>query len=130
MIAAFLGAIVLVAGAAAYWLLIRQSHARSSRAPHPTKAGGRFGAVEIRIRGGSCGSARTLEGQRFLAKNAPALPLPACTAAQCSCSFAKLSDRRTDGRRFAQGGLAASLFVATNRRAKRDRRRPAPARRS
>jgi hypothetical protein len=130
MIVAFLGALVLIAGAAAYWLVIRQGRARSSHPTQPTKAGGRFGAVEIRTRSGACDSARTLEGQRFLAKDAPALPLPACAAAQCSCSFAKLSDRRTEGRRLSQGGLAASLFAATNRRAKRDRRRPAPARRS
>ena len=130
MIVALIGALVLVAGAAAYWLVIRQSRARSSPPSQPTKAGGRFGAVEIRARSGACDSARALEGQRFLAKNAPTLPLPDCATTQCSCSFAKLSDRRTDGRRLQQGGLAASLYIATNRRAKRDRRRPAPARRS
>jgi len=128
MIEAFVGVLALLAGAV-YWLVVRRARARSRPPPQPTKAGGRFGAVEIRIRSGACGAARALEGQRFLSKNAPALPLGTCAAAQCSCSFSKLSDRRTDGRRFQQGGLTASLFIASNRRTKRDRRLRAPSRR-
>jgi hypothetical protein len=79
--------------------------------------------VEIRTRSGACEPARALEGQRFLAKDAPALPLPSCDVAKCSCTFAKLSDRRTEDRRFEHGGLSAAMFLKTNRRAKRERRR-------
>jgi hypothetical protein len=122
MIVAFVVALAVVAGAV--WLLVRQSRARN-RPPEPKRVGGRFGGVEIRLRGGACDAARALEGQRFLAKDAPALPLSDCTAAQCTCSFTKLSDRRTDGRRIEHAGLSASLFEATNRRSKRDRRRAA-----
>lgn len=128
MIEAFVCALALIAGAV-YWVMARRARARSRPPPPPTKAGGRFGAVEIRIRSGACNAARQLEGQRFLSKNAPALPLRTCAAAQCSCSFSKLSDRRTDGRRFLQGGLTASLFIASNRRKKSDRRLRAPSRR-
>jgi len=130
MIQAFIGALVVLAVAACYWLIIRRSRAATPAPSKPTKAGGRFSAVEIRTRGGACDSARALEGRRFLAKNAPALPLNDCSEAQCSCRFTKLSDRRTEGRRLDFGGLTATLFLTTNRRAKRDRRRPAPARRS
>jgi hypothetical protein len=131
MIEAFVGALV-VAAAAGYWLVIRRTRARSqpqqakTSAALPARAGGRFGAVQIRARGGACAAARALEGQRFLAKDAPPLPLQDCTASQCSCSFTKLSDRRTEGRRLEHGGLSASLFIASNRRTRRDRRRPAP----
>src|SRR5688500_18706896 len=120
---AFVGALVAAAGAA-YRLAARR------RAPPPTppplaKAGGRFGAVQIRPRGKACQAAQLLEQHRFLAKDAPALPLPECTAARCMCTFSKLPDRRTDGRRLDHGGLTASLFLATSRRMKRDRRRAA-----
>jgi hypothetical protein len=128
MIQAFIGALVLLGGAACYWLIIRRSRTAGRPQPKPAKAGGRFRAVEIRTRSGACDRARALEGRRFLAKNAPPLPLNDCSEAQCSCSFTKLSDRRTEGRRLDFGGLTATLFLTTNRRAKRDRRRPASAR--
>jgi hypothetical protein len=120
MLLVFVGSLVLAAGAA-YWLVTHRRAARS-RAPQKAKATGGFGSVEIRIRSGACDAARALEGQRFLSQQAPALPLPACNVAQCSCRFAKLEDRRTDGRRLEHEGLSASLFLDKNRRAKRDRR--------
>jgi len=120
--------LVIVAAGAAYWFFARRGNA-SNPAPRAAKpAGGRFGSVEIRTRNGACEPARALEGQRFLAKDAPALPLPACKATQCSCTFAKLSDRRTEERRFEHGGLSAAMFLKTNRRAKRERRRAKKAR--
>jgi hypothetical protein len=127
MILALIGALVIATGAA-YVLLFRR---RAPQDPAPRKArpaGGRFGAVEIRIRSGACRAARTLEGQRLLSKEAPALPLPECTAVQCSCKFTKWSDRRSEGRRLEHGGLSASIFLANNRRTRRERRRSAKVR--
>lgn len=121
MLLVFVGSLVLAAGAV-YWLVIRRPAARS-RAPQKVKATGSFGSVEIRTRAGACDAARALEGQRILAKQAPALPLPACNSAQCACRFAKLDDRRTDGRRLEHQGLSAMQFLDKNRRAERDRRR-------
>jgi hypothetical protein len=115
---------LVVAAGAAYRLAARRRAPRSS--PQPSaKAGGRFGAVQIRPRGNACRAAHLLGKHRFLAKNAPALPLRECTAARCACTFSKLPDRRTEGRRFDHGGLTASLFIAASRRQKRDRRRAA-----
>ena len=118
MIEAFVAVLVVVAGAA-YWLMVRRARARNPM-PRPTKAGGRFGAVEIRTRHDACDSARALEGQRFLSKDAPALPLRDCTTAQCACRFTKLSDRRTDGRRLEHGGLSY-LAVRRNQPAREAR---------
>jgi hypothetical protein len=115
--------IVLAAAAAAYWFVARRPK-EDKNAPQPKKASGaRFGSVEIRTRAGACDAARALEGQRFLAKDAPALPLPACTAGKCTCTFSKLPDRRTEERRLEHGGLSAAMFLDKNRREKRDRRR-------
>ena len=114
--------LVVVAAGAAYWLVTRRGKANNPAPRAGKPARGRFGSVEIRTRNGACAPARALEGRRFLAKDAPALPLPACKATQCSCTFAKLSDRRTEERRFEHGGLTAAMFLKTNRRAKRERR--------
>ena len=128
MVFALIGTLVALAGAA-YWLVYRRPAAASSNLSPPRtkevgpKQGGRFGAVQIRARLGACRAAQLLQGHRFLAKDAPNLPLRECSAARCSCTFSKLPDRRTDGRRLEHGGLHTTLFIAANRRTKRDRRR-------
>jgi hypothetical protein len=125
LLLASVAALVIVGSGAAYRLAARRQAPSPSPPSPPTraKAGGRFGAVQIRPRGNACRAAHLLKKHRFLAKNAPSLPLRECTAARCACTFSKLSDRRTDGRRLDHGGLSASLFLATSRRKKRDRRR-------
>jgi hypothetical protein len=141
---ASIGTLAAASAGAAYWLASRRRAPRSDPQPTPrlgapvtqrssappaprAKLGGRFSAVQIRPRSGACRAAQLLQGHPFLAKDAPALPLPECNAARCSCTFSKLPDRRSDGRRLEHGGLSASLFLATNRRTKRDRRRAAHA---
>jgi hypothetical protein len=125
MLFALIGALAIVAGAA-YWLMARPPNPPRKANPAPrTKEGGRFGAVQIRARLGACRAAQLLQGKRFLSKDAPSLPLRECSAARCSCTFSKLPDRRSDGRRIETGGLHTTLFIAANRRTKRDRRRPA-----
>ncbi len=116
---AILITLVLLAGAA-FWAF---SHRRRAPAAAPTaQRAAPYGAVEIRTRGGACAAARALQDQRYLAAEAPSLPLPDCTAAQCSCAFVKLRDRRTDERRFGNASLNASLFLADNRRQRSGRR--------
>jgi hypothetical protein len=116
---------VLLLAAAAGWVLLRRT--KPNEAPGKMPTANRFAAVEIRPRGNGCAAARALEGKRFLPEQAPALPLTGCTAAKCSCIFAKLTDRRTEERRLEHGGLSASLFQSDDRREKRDRRRTAKA---
>jgi hypothetical protein len=118
--------VAVLAAGAAYWHLSARRARPPAAEPRPARPGGRFGGVEIRTRGGACRSAQRLEGRRFLAKDAPTLPLPRCTAARCSCTFAKLPDRRTEGRRLDYGSLSASLLRENNRR-KQERRRAARA---
>jgi len=110
----------LLSAAFAYWWRSRRRGTGISRAKEP--AGRHFASVEIRAGSGACDAAKTLAGERFLAHQAPPLPLRACTEARCRCSFAKLSDRREDSRRWADDGLGASVFNAAERRERPDRR--------
>lgn len=121
MIETLVVAVVLVA-AAGGWLALRRGRPEQPAPTEKKKSGGRFGAVEIHTRLGCCDAARALEGQRFLAKEAPALPLPDCTSRQCACKFGKLSDRRTEDRRLEHGAISSSLFMASNRREQHERR--------
>jgi hypothetical protein len=122
---ALVSLVIVAAGAAAFWLGVRRTR-ETGGAPQKARPAARFGAVEIRTRGNACAAARSLEGQRFLARRAPALPLPDCAAPQCTCSFGKLSDRRTEGRRLEHGGSSAALFLRDDRREKPDRRADPP----
>jgi hypothetical protein len=127
MLFTLIGALVAAAGAAC-WLIARRPKPRE---PNPqlrakegrSRQGGRFGAVQIRARLGACRAAQLLQGQRFLAKDAPPLPLRECSAARCACTFSKMPDRRTESRRLQHGGLHTTLFIAANRRIEHDRRR-------
>ena len=109
-----------VLAAVAYWWSRRSL---SRRVPsRTTRAADRFAAVEIRRRGGACEVARALAGRRFLANQVPALPLAGCKNKRCDCRFAKLSDRRTDDRRWGHDGLSAAMFNTAQRRKIADRR--------
>jgi hypothetical protein len=57
-----------------------------------------------------------------LATKSPSLPLPGCTKKRCDCAFAKLSDRRTDERRWENEGFTAAMFLKAERRKQTDRR--------
>ena len=58
-----------------------------------------YHGVSIRPTKDSCGSARNLQDQRFLAREAPRLPLPNCDAAVCQCRYSHFEDRREGDRR-------------------------------
>jgi hypothetical protein len=53
-----------------------------------------------------CDAVRNLENLRFLADDAPRLPLPDCTNPQgCRCTYEHFDDRRTSARRESDIGL-------------------------
>lgn len=94
--------------------------------PSPGGAGaksGKFAAVSI-VPGRTCCRASTrLAKQRFLAREAPLLPLRDCAAGeQCQCRYQKFEDRRQPERRQAQWIAAHSSMPVAERRKQRGRR--------
>lgn len=69
----------------------RNTSRRDSQASDDT----RFHAVSIHYSEGACSAAKMLAGQRFLAEDAPKLPLPGCDADECRCRFNHFTDRRS-----------------------------------
>lgn len=58
---------------------------------------GDYRAVALQHPADCCRSARALDGRRFLANNAPGLPLANCTSpGLCRCEYRLLTDRRDD----------------------------------
>ena len=62
-----------------------------------------------------CYAVQELLGKRFLSKQIPSLPLDACDAQDCQCSYEHLKDRRTNARRVSDVVVnTTSIFVDSN----------------
>ena len=91
-----LSLVVIAAVVARYWYrtkLVARLPAATHQQSNP------FHAVTVRYRKGACEAVRALEAKRFLAKAAPRLPLPNCTAKNCGCRFVHYDDQRDAERR-------------------------------
>jgi len=102
-----------------------------AKAPARPSAGqpdsNKFHAVSIRVGSGACTAAMGLLGERFLASEAPQLPLPGCDAADCQCRFIHFKDRRSKDER--RNPYRGTMGVATGnlqqeQRTGKDRRKP------
>ena len=84
-----------------------------------------FHAVSIRLGGNACTVAKEIQGERFLAKEAPQFPLTGCDVSDCKCRFVHYSDRRTtdDRRNPYRGSMGISTGnLKQEQRTGRDRR--------
>lgn len=113
------------------WLLIRLRRGGADKTPaSDTVSGGpesEYHAVSIKVTGMACAAAKDLTGQRFLSTEAPRLPLPGCTAADCNCRFVHHKDRRSGKDRrspFGPGGLGSGTgSFEMDKRQGKDRRK-------
>ncbi len=98
------------------WFLLMRRSARPDTKAHRqleqknSHAGGEFHAVSIKFDADACLHAKALQGRRYLAREAPALPLKNCDADACNCRFVHHEDRRSGKDRrspFGSGGMGA-----------------------
>lgn len=99
----------------------------SNRNKHASRAGAtRFRAAEIEFEDCACDAVKAMQGQRFLVRDVPRIPVPDCDKSNCRCSYVRYNDRRlwTEDRR-AFFGLKTSHYVqgdSQERRKVQDRR--------
>jgi len=80
-------------------------------------------AVDIAPGPLACPEVKALGARRFLAAEAPALPLPDCTTPwRCHCVYRHFPDRRSGLRRAAERGFPSLPWWGRNRRQKSGRR--------
>jgi hypothetical protein len=83
----------------------------------------RWGAVRLVTHGPACARAKALEDKRFLARDAPALPLKGCTSASaCNCMYKHYVDRRSGPRRDQEVTGRRVAKAPVERRSARGRR--------
>ena len=80
------------------------------------KATQTFHAVTIQPGRLCCQEARALQGQRFLSREAPTLPLRNCTCENCTCLYQHYGDRRAGARRARDMGVAIDGWVDVDKR--------------
>jgi hypothetical protein len=76
----------------------------------------------------ACAAAHKLLGQRFISRDAPALPLKDCDRPECQCRYEHYDDRRKGPRRATDLGVAVDGHDGNEQRAKdkRGRRKTDP----
>jgi hypothetical protein len=77
---------------------------RRRRRRGESHAGG-FHCVAIKPGQPSCEAVRAVGARRFLAAEAPPVPLPDCDLPTCRCRYLHLEDRRQEVRRIGAGGM-------------------------
>ncbi|MGB7739462.1 MAG: hypothetical protein WBM03_10130, partial [Steroidobacteraceae bacterium] len=82
-----------------------------------------FHAVSIQPGIRCCHQARALQGQRFLSREAPPLPLKNCTCDSCTCLYQHHDDRRAGARRARDIGVAIDGWTEVDRRSQLGRGR-------
>ncbi len=82
-----------------------------------------YQAVSVLACPRACATAGEVQGQRFLARQAPRLPLPGCDRpAACRCRFEKFTDRRTVQQRSPYNSLHGLGYGGAEKRRNRGRR--------
>jgi hypothetical protein len=123
--------LLLVAAAALIALALHWSRAekrpppRAARERNPKYPPDDYHCVELRHRRDACDAVKRIGGMRFLAGEAPEIPLPGCDTAKCFCRYVHHADRRNSDRRNPYPLQASAPPASGDRRTKRDRRRPA-----
>lgn len=122
--------LLIIAGLLLFiWLLLRRRNkATATETPSAsvTKKKTAYHAVSIKLGPHACVAAQDMAGQRFLASEAPQLPLPDCDVDECSCHFAHHDDRRSGKDRrspFAPAGFGSGTGAYQKERRERPERR-------
>lgn len=105
-------------------VLLRQSEPEFTAVP-PRKVLNPHHAVSVVPGQRACAEAEALRGQRFLSREAPALPLRHCGAGKCTCRYEHYEDRRKGGRRARDLAVIVDAHTGEERRdtSKRGRRK-------
>jgi hypothetical protein len=123
--------LLLVLGLLVAWFFYRKGldspkDRQDRRISSVSRGSGAYHAVSIKPGAYACSQANEMAGQRFLATEAPEIPLPDCQSSNCECHFVHHNDRRAGKDRrspFTSGGLAgATGKYAQERREGKERR--------
>lgn len=100
----------------------KQSFARQPAGRGKKTSGSQYHAVSIIFPSSACIAAKAQVGVRFLATQAPILPVDGCDEASCSCRYRHHDDRREGPRRVQARGVLGPRPLDDERRTSLGRR--------
>lgn len=120
--------LLLVLGLLVAWFFYRKGldKPQDRQDQRVSRGGVTYHAVSIKPGAYACSAANEMAGERFLATEAPEIPLPGCQSSNCECHFVHYKDRRAGKDRrspFTSGGLAAATGKYTQERREGSERR-------
>ena len=118
-----MGFLLLVLVIAAVVAVVFWYRKKIASVTEPPPVSNQFHAVTIRFRQNACPAVRALANTRYLAKEAPRLPLDECTVADCRCVYQHYDDRRDDEDRREHSGNVLRYEGEQRRHARLDRRK-------
>ena len=127
MLGWLIGAVLLALTVA--WLIFRarqKKAAMEAEASPKSEIQGEFRAVAMQYSENACDAAKAMTGRRFLATEAPELPLKECDFDDCRCTFDHFSDRRSKSDRrapFAHPGQTERTGTFEREKRQADRRK-------
>lgn len=112
----------------AAWFFLRKRNASSNADSRPVRTSNSTNAtlhaVSIKFSENACTAAKEKAGYRFLATEAPRLPLPECDVPECNCCFNNHEDRRiSKDRRNPYAHVGATEGTGSFERERRDNRK-------
>ena len=118
----FIG-ILVISGLACFFLLGKKGPSQRQAATNQPAAAltrGEFHSISVSPGEAACDAVRELGKRRFLAREAPDLPLAACDASSCACHYIHHEDRRAgnDDRR-AEHSLRTELYGSVENESER-----------
>ncbi len=119
---AALSAALLVAAALIFLLQKWRHRKRQMARRHAHLKPKSYAAVGIRPHARACIAVRTYYKKRFLAEEAPAIPVAGCTVRPCPCRYIHYVDRRVEDRRSTFGIIDRWHDTAGTERRRGDRR--------
>jgi hypothetical protein len=114
-------ATILLLCGAIYWLF-RPREDRSLRNRRRSRWSNPYPAASVSHRQDACSAVQALADTRFLAWEAPSIPVPGCTAQQCQCRYLYHPDRRAPGAERRSDEGAQAVERGFDRRHGKDRR--------
>jgi len=85
--------------------------ATAHRAGSEVARSNRYHAVSVQCGPACAATSLTLEGRRFLSAEAPVLPQPTCSPANCQCRYVHHDDRRAGLREPLRASLPDGVMV-------------------
>mgnify|MGYP000571269059 CR=1 FL=1 len=117
--------LVIVLFSTWFWLYKKTNKTLVSKQHEPSevKIKSKYHGITIHQTSNACLSVKNIQGKRYLADEAPRLPIVGCSTMKCRCKYEDLDDRRSGEDRRYPSDAFNNMYSAEEHRLRKDRRK-------